>query len=76
MHMNPSGVLNSFVAYDFVLDIIFFSIFFFGFPFFSNLLLHPNHTVHKANVPEMITEDYLSDVEEGIFFIFLHSFAL
>lgn len=52
----------------FVVD---FSIFFW-FPFFlSNLLLHPNHTVCKANVPEMITEDYISDVEEGIF-IFLH----
>lgn len=24
-------------------------------------------TVCKANVPEMITEDYLSDMEEGIF---------
>lgn len=35
--------------------------------FSSNPVLHPNHTVHKANVPEMITEDYLSDVEEGIF---------
>lgn len=39
----------------------------FWFIFYSNLLLHPNHTVYKANVPEMITEDYISDVEEGIF---------
>ena len=45
-------------------------------PVFSNLLLHPNHTVCKANMPEMITEDYISDVEEGIFIFLRFLFAL
>lgn len=27
-----------------------------------------NHAVRRANVPEMLNEDYISDVEEGIFF--------
>lgn len=66
----PTIELLKMCTHHFVVD---FSIFFW-FPFFlSNLLLHPNHTVCKANVPEMITEDYISDVEEGIF-IFLHFF--
>lgn len=28
-----------------------------------------NHAVRRANVPEMLNEDYMSDVEEGIFFV-------
>lgn len=60
-------IFNS-CRYIFSFDVLtaFFHIFWFSY-FSSNLLLHPNHTVFKANVPEMITEDYISDVEEGIF---------
>lgn len=39
--------------------------------FFSPLTFCSTHTVCKANVPEMITEDYISDVEEGISHLFL-----
>lgn len=55
----------------------FFSFFLFLLFNFSNLLLHANHTVCTANVPEMITEDYLSDMEEGIILqIFLLTFCV
>lgn len=54
-------IFSSSFSYDF--DVISPSIFgsFFVFPSFK-------HTVYKANIPEMITEDYFSDVEEGILF--------
>jgi hypothetical protein len=35
---------------------------------FSNTyIVHLNHTVHKANAPEMLSDgEYISDIEEGI----------
>lgn len=32
---------------------------------FSNTV-YSNHPVRRANVPEMLSEDYMSDVDEGI----------
>lgn len=29
-------------------------------------IFHLNYTVRRANVPEMLNEDYISDVDEGI----------
>lgn len=56
-------IFSSSLSCDFDVNMISPSIFgsFFVFPSFK-------HTVYKANIPEMITEDYFSDVEEGILF--------
>lgn len=41
--------------------------------FLIMIYLDLNRTVRRANVPEMLSEDYISDVEEGIFcFVIYH----